>query len=70
MKGFVEMTTQDGTRCLHSVENIACIFQDGSGSFVALKDSQRKDNKGSYGGLEVQESFSEMKSRISEAMKI
>lgn len=68
MKGFLEMTTQDGTRCLHSVENIVCVFQDGSGSFVALKDSPRKD-KGIYGGLEVQESFSEMKARISEAIK-
>lgn len=67
MKGFVEMTTQDGTRVLHSVEYIACVFQDGHGSFVALKDSAR-DNE-NYGGLEVQESFSEMKARISEAIK-
>lgn len=67
MKGFVEMTTQDGTRVLHSVENIACIFQDGSGCFVALKDSVPDDEN--YGGLEVQESFSEMKARISEAIK-
>ena len=43
MKGFVEMTMQDGTRVLHSVENIACVFQDGRGSFVALKDSARDD---------------------------
>ena len=68
MKGFVQMTTVDGTRCVHAVENIVCIFEDGNGSFVALKDSQRKE-KGSYGGLEVQESFSEMKARISEAIK-
>lgn len=67
MKGFVEMTTQDGTRVLHSVENIVCVFQDGRGSFVALKDSARDDEN--YGGLEVQESFSEMKARISEAIK-
>lgn len=51
MKGFVEMTTRDGTRVLHSVENIICVFQDGSGCFVALKDSSPDDEN--YGGLEV-----------------
>ena len=67
MKGFVEMTMLNDTHVLHPVENIACVYQDGSGSFVALKDSTQK--KDCYGGLEVQESFSEMKARISEAMK-